>query len=114
MDEMAEAADVDFCRRSTAGFASGLVEIFKVTTIKVFLAPVQEVAADFCKGVPAREVQLAILQSGYHTGRHFMTTRDDISEKVFFREPMECERRAQSALATDWIGSSGTQKCSFS
>lgn len=35
-DEMARGVDVGLCKSSKAGFASGLVEIFKVSTTKRF------------------------------------------------------------------------------
>lgn len=38
MNEMAQIADIDVCRGSKASFESGLVEIFKLRTIKMFWA----------------------------------------------------------------------------
>lgn len=52
MDEMVRAGDGNVCRSSTAIVAYELVEIFKVRSIKTFLALLRKVAVKWDRIVP--------------------------------------------------------------
>lgn len=56
MDERAQAANVDVRTGLTASFASALVNIFKMNTVKPFSALIREVAAKCSKYVPDTEL----------------------------------------------------------
>lgn len=52
MDEIARATSVGVRRGLTARFASGLVEMFQVSTIETFLVLKCQVATEYYKSVP--------------------------------------------------------------
>lgn len=71
VDEIELAANVTVCRRSTASFASGSVDIFKMRTIKMLLAFLPDVAAKCRITVPITESQLTFVKSCYMKGDIF-------------------------------------------
>lgn len=68
MNELTRPANVRVSSGSTASFALGMVEIFKVSTIKLFLVLVIEVAAKQDKRVPDMELPLASVKYGFLMG----------------------------------------------
>lgn len=75
MDEMGQATDVRVRRSSTISFASGLVENFKVSSVKMFLALVHEVPPEYDRSVPDTELWLAFVKYGYLTRVYFHYTQ---------------------------------------
>lgn len=56
MKQMAKVSDVNVRKGAAANFASGLVEYFKMSTIKIILAYVSKIAAEWAKCVPNIEM----------------------------------------------------------
>lgn len=64
MDQTEIVADVGVHRSRSANFASRLVSIFRVSTIKLALALVREVAAELCGNIPDSELRITFVKSG--------------------------------------------------
>lgn len=76
MDEMEQATYVGVRRSMTAIFSSGLVVIFKVSTIKIFLAIVCKVIVESGKSIPDTELHLTFVKSKHLIGRYIPTISD--------------------------------------
>lgn len=81
MDGMARAADADVRRSSGASFASGLVESFEVSTMKILLRNVRKIAVERGRNVPDTELRLAFVRSGYLLAGYIPIVQDAILEE---------------------------------
>lgn len=65
MDEMGWAADVGERRSLTNSFASGLLNVFKISPIEIFLALLREVSGKRGEIIPDVKTRLAFVKNGY-------------------------------------------------
>lgn len=75
IEERASAIDVGVCKRTTPSYRSGLVTIFKVSTMELFLASVREIAAEWGRNAPHTELRLTFVESGYLISGKLLTKR---------------------------------------
>lgn len=109
---MKPAAGDTMRRSSTNISASGLLDIFKMST-KTILALLCGTAAKWSKSAPDSEVRVAFLKSSSWLEGYITTIRDNDLEEGNIREAVERERKMQRKIATSRFGSFSDKKNIF-